>query len=86
MDHDISDEHALLVHTECERLLILDEKEKSCIFQDGVYIFSSGHQNNDEACYLLTYYIWEYFEYTTCIIIISAQLCKIEVVVANVVK
>ena len=40
LDHDISDEHALLVHTDCEGLLIQDEREKSCIFQDGC-IFSA---------------------------------------------
>ena len=34
LDHDISDEHALLVvHTVCEGLLIQDEREKFCIFQ-----------------------------------------------------
>ena len=41
LDHDISDEHALLVvHTDCEGLLIQDEREKFCIFQDGC-IFSA---------------------------------------------
>ena len=41
LDHDISDEHALLVvHTDCEGLLIQDEREKFCIFQNGC-IFSA---------------------------------------------
>ena len=53
MDHDISDEHALLVHTDCEGLLIQDEREKSCIFQDGC-IFSA--QATKTMMKLVTYF------------------------------